>query len=175
METQDSSSTDVPSTDANLLAKLLEMVKASEGLWPPEELGAILQHQLASPLGYELGQFDADIISKLGALAVAGGLKIETFGDLLHHRQPPVDVLEAVKNFAKSNIGQTGDALPVEIARVLYFVSIAVALAKCGRRITELDDEQLRRGFAWSIKQDWVDDQTRGLLKGGLDRVAGST
>ena len=43
--------------------------------------------------------------------------------------------------------------LPGEVASVLYYASIASALARLGRRITRLPDADLRRGLLWAREQ----------------------
>jgi hypothetical protein len=46
----------------------------------------------------------------------------------------------------------------------LYFLAVAVALAKCGCRISKLSGPALREGIAWARAQPWLDEITRKTL-----------
>jgi len=70
-----------------------------------------------------------------------------------------------VKHFAKANRNHPASALPNEIATLLYFESIAVARTRCRRRITSLSEKEIDAGIAWALAQDWVDSQTKSLLR----------
>jgi hypothetical protein len=56
------------------------------------------------------------------------------------------------------------DEMPKEIAAVLYFAAIVVALRRCGARITRLSDGELRAGVEWVLAQPWIDPATRALF-----------
>jgi hypothetical protein len=98
---------------------------------------------------------------------------LKSFGDLLYHPNPLPELLELAKEFAKEHRADAESPLPREVATVLYYASIAAALARCGRRITRHDDATLRKGFQWGCEQPWVDEATRGLLREGLQQVGG--
>jgi len=142
----------------------------AERIWRPEELKAILQHQLSVPIQFDLGGLDPGLAQKVGALATAQGLLVKSFHDLLHHPNPPLELLQLTKQFAKASRNHPDSPLPPEVATVLYFVSISVAMTRCGERISNLDDETLRRGIKWVLAQPWVDDATRGPLQESLER-----
>jgi hypothetical protein len=95
-------------------------------------------------------------------------LVLRSFGELLHHRNPLPELLELAKEFAKECRTEVESPLPRALATVLYYASIAAALARCGRRITHHDDATLRQGFQWGCAQPWVDEATRELLREGL-------
>ena len=71
-------------------------------LWEPEELAAILKHQLAAPIVFDLSYTAEGPPPRLDAISPSEGPSIETFGELFHHPRPPVELLERVKQFAKS-------------------------------------------------------------------------
>ena len=137
------------------LASMLEVERAAGRVWGEQDLAAILRHQLASPLppppvgGPETG-------------AAPGGAR--TFGELLHHPSPPVELLVAVKDFAKASRTDPDAALPSEVAAVIYFAAIAVARRQCGRIISGLSEGELAAGLQWVRAQQWVDPATRALL-----------
>lgn len=150
------------------LAELLQMSDDKDRVWRPEELGAILQHQLAVPMEYDLTGVDVGKARRLKTNAAAKGLLLRSFGDLLHHPHPPVELLKMTKRFAKASRNQPDSSLPSDIATLLYFACIAVALVRCQRRITDLDISALREGFQWGREQSWVDKATAALFDGGL-------
>ena len=143
-------------TDSAQLASLMSLDQAERPNWQADELSAILQHQLKAPLMLDL---------RLPAPAPAG---LDTFADLLHHSHPPVDLLEQTQQFAKNSARHPDSPLPREIATVLYYASIIVARLRCGRKITQLNDDALRRGLESLIAQPWVDEATRRLFREGL-------
>jgi hypothetical protein len=143
-----------------------------QGLWQPEELEAMLQHQLSAPLEFDFSYLGREATRRLDVLGSSQGPPIATFHDLLHHRSPPVKLLEITKEFAKACRTRSDRLLPNEIAAMLYLLSIVVARTRCGRRITKLEDDALRHSLDWALKQPWVDESTRELLREG-DRVIG--
>ena len=88
-----------------------------------------------------------------------------TFGSLLADPMPPTDLLVQVKDFAKINREHSDSAFPREIATMLYYASIAVALVRRGERITSLDNSGLRQGLAWASDQSWADQATRKIAE----------
>ncbi len=150
--------------DLGALSRLLELTR------PPADFAALLQQVLTAPLPLDLGAVDAALAAKARAWAEGPGLVLKSFGELLHHPNPPLELLEQAKDFAKENRNDPESPLTREVATVLYYATIAVALARCGRRITRYDDA-LRRGFRWGCEQPWVDEATRGLLREGLQRL----
>lgn len=163
---------DIYKSDAQLLAKMMDISAGQQRLWQPEELGAIFEHQLSAVVQFDLSGLDPGLAEKLQTLSAAEGLLIKSFMDLFHHPHPPVELLELTKRFAKASRSHPDSPLPDEVASLLYFLSIVVAMTKCGRRITQLDDESLRSGLMWALEQPWLDEQTRGLLHGGLNALS---
>src|SRR3954465_4769755 len=100
----------------------------------------MFQHQLRAPRR-------SDLPKMTDQLASASEPPIETFGDLLSHPRPPIALLERVKDFAKSSRFAQDGPLHPEVATLLYFAAIAVALVRCGARISELDSRALGQGF----------------------------
>ncbi len=150
------------------LAQMLELPRPSAD---PAEL---LRHLLTAPVPLDLGAVDASLVGRMPTWVEGQRLVPESFGDLLHHPDPLPELLELLKDFAKDNRNDAESPLPREVATVLYYASIAVALTRCGRRITRHDDATLRQGFQWGCDQPWVDEATRGLLHAGL-KALGST
>ena len=165
---------DLEDTDPQSLTQMMDLDGDHEKLWSPEELGAILEHQLSAPLQCDLSGLDVHLARRLKQLNSAGPAPLVSFGDLLSHPSPPLDLLELSKRFAKACRSDPSGPLPDEVATVLYFLSIVVALTRCDRRITKMDDRSLKFSLEWAIKQSWVDESTRGILKEGLDAIGSS-
>ncbi|MBP7828442.1 MAG: hypothetical protein KA248_00850 [Kiritimatiellae bacterium] len=136
--------------------------------WRPEELGAVFRHQLTAPVQFDLAGFDPAFAARVRLLSGAQGLLVKSFRDLFQHPHPPVALLEAVKDFAKRAARSREAVLPRDVARMLYYLSIAAALVHCHKRITSLEAAELLRGLKWARGQEWLEDDMRGLLDAGI-------
>ncbi len=159
---------DVFDTDRKQLATLLDLSPDDERLWGDDELGAILRHQLSAPMQVDLINLERGLALKVRNLADSLGLTLKSFGDLLAHPNPPVELLKVTKDFAKACRLSPHGNLPREIASVLYFASIAAALVRCRRRITGLTNDALDEGFRWTLTRPWLDAPTRDLTQEAL-------
>ena len=155
-------------TDRKQLATLLDLAPDAARLWRDEELGAILRHQLTAPMQVDLINLERGLAVKVRNLAEAQGLTLKSFGDLLAHPNPPVELLQVTKDFAKACRLSPHSSLPHEIASVLYFASIAAALVRCRRRITGLSNADLADGLNWVLARPWLDAPTRTLIEESL-------
>jgi hypothetical protein len=152
------------SASPEALSRLLAIGDNAARAWQPEELAAVFRHQMAAPVSVNLGRLDPSLVGKLRTLADASGLLLKSLRDLLQHPAPPLELLALVKEYAKLNQNQPDSLLPAEIADILYYMSIAAAQIRWGKRITTLNDDELRRGFAWALSQRWIDAPTREML-----------
>lgn len=157
------------------LAALMKAGAEGARLWLPEELAAIFQHQMRSPVLLDLGGFDPGTAVRLKTLSDAQGLLLKSFSDLFHHSSPPVELLKLTKDFAKANLDHPESGLPAEIVSALYYTSIAVALVRLDKRISQLKDEDLRRGLLWAKDQPWVDEETKALLLAAVEKISKET
>ena len=155
-------------TDRKQIANLFDLSPDTERLWRNEELSAILRHQLTTPLQVDLINLERGLALKVHNLADSMGLTLKSFGDLLAHPNPPIELLKITKAFAKACRLSPHSPMPHEIASVLYFTSIAAALVRCRRRITGLSNEALAEGFRWVLSRSWLDTPTRTLTEEGL-------
>jgi hypothetical protein len=153
------------------LARMIDLDPDAPALWNRDELKELLEHQLAAPLEFDLIGVDRAELDGLLAKREAGP-KIETFGDLMRHPRPPVGLLNWTKEFAKAARDHPDSPLPDEVASVLYLASIVAAMTRCGERLTRLGDDGLLHGLAWALKQTWLDESVRKLLKEGRTRLA---
>jgi hypothetical protein len=153
------------------LAYLLGLDTAEPGEWGPDELGAILRHQLDAPLSVDLPLSPTAPWAGPGIEPSATGASSEvpgTFADLFHRPDPPTQLLRVVKDFAKANCCHPASALPNDIATLLYYETIVAARLHARQRISQLTEEELRAGVTWVLEQTWVDERTRGLFTEAL-------
>lgn len=162
---------DIHKSDPHFLSKLMDLDTQSCHVWQPDELGAIFRHQLQAPLEFDLTTVDAEVEAKLKTLTASGDPPLKTFGQLLRHPHPPIELLKLTKEFGKAHRNNPESPLPRDIATVLYFAGIVAALTRCSQRITQLDEYSLRRGVEWVIAQPWVDESTRSLFREGLTLI----
>ena len=126
------------------MVQLLELRVDADNLWVAGDWQAILHHQLAQRLT-SLGPEVTESCARIGESQ--GGPPLLTLGDLYQHPRPPIELLRTVKKFGRKWTRKPGTKLPGEVASVLYFGCIAVALVRHGKRITKFDDLSLRRRF----------------------------
>ena len=148
------------------LAKMIDLGTDPQTLWEPDELGTILEHQLAAPLEFEVIGVDRARLDQLRAQSNAPE-EIQTFGDLLTHPRPPVGLLELTKQYSKASYSHLERPLPDEVTAVLYLASIVAALVTRGQRITRLGDDGIQYGLDRALRQTWLDDSMRELLEAG--------
>jgi hypothetical protein len=142
-------------------------------LWRPDELAAMFRHQMSAPVLMDLGSFDPRTASQLKALTAAQGLLLSSFADLFNHSNPPIQLLQLVKDFAKANLDHPESGLPREIVTALYYASIAAALVRLDTRISKLSDADLQLGMRLTREQPWLDERTKSLLTEALKRISG--
>jgi len=126
---------------------------------------------MAAPLLADLGNLPPAVARRVEAATAPRGASLQTFADLLRHPSPPVDLLEMVKDFAKTNADHPEAGLPREVAAALYYACIATAFVRLNIRITKLPDADLARGLLWAVEQPWLDAETQQLLQGALARI----
>ncbi len=142
------------------LSYLMGMDDKVEELWNRDELGALFAHQLAAPVVVDL-QLDAEVD------------ETTTFADVLFGTSSDMTIVEAIKKFSKNQTNHQGEAtLPKSVAGVLYMCSIAAALVRAQLRITTLVDDDLKAKMRWALKQSWLDDRSRELLKTAINGMA---
>jgi hypothetical protein len=157
----------------------LDSEARSQGQWDQQDLRDILQHQLTAPLLFDQEQLSAEERQALEQASrelakSRGGVPVYRFEDVLLSDRPPLALLQLVKEYAKMGDRQGADAgLPEEVATVLYYAAIFVALSRCGQRISSLDDAALARGGRWVVDQPWVSQPVRQIVVEAMARLGG--
>jgi hypothetical protein len=158
---------------AQQLSALMASGEERAPLWRPDELAAMFRHQMSAPVLMDLGSFDPRTANQLKTLTAAQGLLLSSFADLFNHANPPLQLLQLVKDFAKTNLDHPESGLPREIATALYYASIAAALVRLDKRISQLPDKDLQRGLNLTREQPWLDERTKSLLAEALKKISG--
>ena len=153
------------------LAELMDADLGGHGPWDPDELGAFLRHQLNVPVPFDLSRFDEGAADGLKTQCQTEGLLLKSLTELFSHSHPPVELLELTKRYAKACRQDLDSPVPEEIAAVLYFASVGVALVKCHERITTLDDDALTKGIEQVLDWPWLEPSLRPLLQQALDQI----
>ena len=135
---------------------------------------AMARHQLAASLGFDLRGLvltpAKDKVREM-ALAQAAANGIQSFEDLLFHREPAAELLRFAKDFFKkgTRIHQKGSA-EWQVAYLFYLLTIAAAGAKA-QEISALPPTDLLKGVLWAVEQTWLDDKTKHLFSAAADRL----
>jgi hypothetical protein len=140
-------------------------------LWRPDELAAMLSHQLAAPIRGNLEAMPGDIARRHDNVVP----REIAFGELLGSPHPPTELLRAVKDFAKRAISVENGSLPVELGAALYFASIACARLRCDQAISGLDGEALAYGTNLAMSQPWLDASLLTLLQEFRERFTATS
>jgi len=160
----------IRSTASQQLSRLWQCDSDALVEWQPDELAAIYKHLLASPLVDEVAAVQPRLAEKLRKCEAVPGERLDTFGDLLTHEQPPLDLLNVVKEFCK--YAEDNESLPPDVAFVLYAAVISIALVGRDERITSADDRSLQTRIKWAGSRDWIDPDTKALFERALGRLS---
>ncbi len=152
------------------LARLLAVDDTAAAVWAPAEMEAMWRHQLAAPIEADLYD-NQNLESKSRQSPEMQAFGEKSFHDLLHHPQPPLELLKLAKDFAKQILAHSEDPQLTEVARALYYASYAAALIRWQQPIGRMGNERLERGFEWSLKQPWLDSQTKKLIAAARDTL----
>jgi hypothetical protein len=130
------------------LASLIDLDPTADRIWATDELAALFHHQL----------------SATAKIAPGTEAATRTVGELLADPNPAVEQLVELKDFAKANASHHDSVLPSDLAKVLYYLAIAAALVRTGRRITSMSDPELATSLRWAGSQPFVTEPFRRLL-----------
>jgi hypothetical protein len=145
----------VENLDASKLARLLD-IDGPASKWTDEDSAAILRHQLAAPLLPDLLMVPGAEEPRLRSL-LTGRPGTNSFLEQLTTPHPSLELLQAIKNFARHVHDCPENPLQGGPSDVLYFASIAAAFARCATRITRLENAALHAGFEWVLSQIGVE------------------
>jgi hypothetical protein len=139
--------------------KVLLAVAERSRHWEKSELKALWLHTLSTPI--TLDEWGATTSANLGIHEV-------TIRDLFFQPNPPVELLNRLKHWAKACRNRPECGLPPEIGSALYFGAVATAHLRRRSRITKLNNDEIRTGIEWSLKQEWIDERMKDLFRTAL-------
>lgn len=154
------------------LARVLQLYDEPQRKYSETELRDIFQYQMVQPVTADLSELGPLVAGQVRLLADSQRLLLKSFADLLNHPSPPLELLVLTKDFAKANREAAGSFLPKDVATVLYYAAIAVALVRCYKRITELKSDQLAQGLTWAVRRPWIDAPTREIFDRALKSLS---
>jgi hypothetical protein len=147
------------------MADLIELDVQPQRIWRASELGAVLEHELNTPLWMELDGLRVGAAVERGI----GGLRLLTVGELLHHPAPPLDLLVQLKNWAKKARHDPQSHLPEEVAAVIYALALAAGLTRHRQRLTSLAPEAIGQYLRWAAQRPWLGQAEADLLRRAVD------
>lgn len=145
------------------LAGLLALGLNAPEQWTSDELEAALDDEISSPMEFNLVSFKPAEAGALRARVQARGLLLKSLRELLLHAKPPLELLVMAKDYFKANVAKPQPGLPEEVARALYYLTIAAAWSRYHQRITSLADSNILTALGWVARQVWVDKELRAL------------
>src|SRR5437868_4433358 len=116
--------------DLNWLRRAMDAGFDQPTQWQPEELAAMLAHQLAAPVRDDLEKLSGELVrrfDKIAAQQPGSAEALSTFGQLFSSANPPVELLRIVKDYAKQAISNQDGPIPEELGAVLYYAGISCA------------------------------------------------
>jgi hypothetical protein len=125
------------------------------------ELGSLLTHELQAPVEFELSGVATAAHTDEHSAELAS---VHSFHDLFERPAPPLPLLRMTKDFAEAHLVHPESPMVKEVARSLYYASIALASTRHRSRVTELSNEELTRGFEWCLAQSWMEPQLRRIF-----------
>ena len=133
--------------------------------WTAADLADLLRHQLSTPLLPELKRCVRTGSESAHRLVEALGGEGTSFGTVLSHPNPPVELLRLIKDFGKAADKDPERPLPPQVATVLYYGAIVSALVRHKAKISGLDQGELLEGVEWALGQPWVQPPMRTLFE----------
>jgi hypothetical protein len=154
---------EVMGSKAPTVARLVKHTWEASHSFSTDDLQSFLVSSLDHPLIWENPQNGTPAVA-----SVTQEPRPETtLRKLLAQDKPPLSRIKSAKDYAKACLLNPESSMPPEVATVLYFLCIAVALARHQARISSLSNEALSQGFAWASAVEWVDADTRRWLNEG--------
>lgn len=125
--------------------------------WSDTDLAGLLRHQLATPL-------ENDLPNAKGLCPELDGQGMTTFSDLFAAEQPPRELLELTRLYAKSAAINRDRPLQRDVALVLYFAAIATGQTRLGLKLSSKSDADLQRAYGWALDRPWLAESLVPLL-----------
>lgn len=158
----------VPNAGAGKRSDALLQVLAEQPdaqVWSESDLTAILRHQYATQLHFELQAFaDGAALPVAWVRQVLAASDCRTFGDVLSRDEVTADLLRLVKDYAKAAMEQP-DVLPREVAHVLYVSALCQAHRLGLQQVTSMQADAVRHQARLCLTHGWLSEEMRRPLR----------
>lgn len=145
------------------MSSLMLLRESTPEVWAPDDLAAMLSHQLEAPLIFVLAPDMDD--GTAGQQPRSSAPRPASFADLFSDPNPPLDLLKLTKQFAKEAMENPDRGLPRDVAFAIYYLAIGMAAQRLGERISSLSDVEMLQGLRWCLDQDWLRAPVRGWVR----------
>jgi hypothetical protein len=172
MQNHPTHDSDVSTMRTDALLELMRIEPDAGPEWSPDDFGAILCHQLSLPIEADFEDLSAELARHVVDLCVSTVPPIGNHAELLHHSDPPLELLDIVKKYAKACRDHVPSALPPDVATVLYFLSTAAALVRHQTSLSGLTHTRLRDGLDWVRRRTWVGTVEKRIVEAALAGLA---
>lgn len=132
--------------------------------WESADLPAIWTDLLDKSVGVFAETVDPIEALRLVKRGRSANPPITTLRDLLHHANPPPDMMTILATTAQANLANAEPPIPHAISRVINGYSLLSIRWIKAEAIPEVSDATLWSQLAWMISLNWLDDQTREQL-----------
>jgi hypothetical protein len=154
----------------DILSAIMDVSQPAMIPWSPNDLRAILEHQLATPLAMEIDRLtQCSGCNREEVSQLIEDSKCRTFGEFLAIANPSRKMLAVIKDFAKSAMSDS-EILPRDVARIIYVSVILRGRQIKGRALTTLDADSIEREARRCLSYGWLPESTRDIIRKGLLR-----
>lgn len=164
-----------PDDPPTLVDRLFMLDASEQSPYDAEELAQLLRSRLAYSVQLYLGDHNPGLAERLRKSTRGVGLPVLCLQDLVRSDDPAadlglaradlIDLLRRVKSNAKiHHVAVSGAKLPPDLARLIYYLCIALARVHAGASISRLGSAHLHEGFTWAFGLPWVDPHVRAMF-----------
>ncbi len=160
------SSQEILKAPAKRLSQIMKLGLDQTGQLTPDDLRSVLEAQLDSPIHEVIGLTAQALERNMQDTGITAEDLPGTLRELMQQQHPPLPLLELVKDFAKRCREQVDHPVPSEVATLLYYLCIAVALNRHNKQIARLSAVKIKDGFNWVQAQPWIDNDLKQYFAG---------
>lgn len=150
------SSHEILKAPAKRLSQILHMGLDQLEPLSPNELRAALEHALDCPLPELLGLTPDAFQRKMQDASFPLTAVCPSFRALIASPQPPLLLLQLLKDHSKHCRRSGNSKLPPEVATAIYYLCVVAARNSLGTSIASLSCEQFNKGVRWLKAQSWI-------------------
>jgi hypothetical protein len=130
-----------------------------------------LDHLLSIPIERAVNQLPRALAGRLRRqakeLQIARRLResgLRTFGEMLRHPRPDLEMLKFAKDFGKAVAIHEQTAWPRRVGEVLNYAAYAAALVRLREQVGKLTDADLEKGFQQLASRSWISGEIKDLF-----------